>query len=272
MNLEGIIIQKTPYKDRDLIAKFLLRSGKVINLYFYGGRGGGKHNKGSILELGYMLKVTLAPRRKAIEQDIKIAKEWKLIWDAGSLRNDFHGFYYLSFLFEIAQKISLDFDSSDPDNDEHAGVFNIISNSIFYLDKSIKDGNFDLFSQAFLMLGKLNFQLGILPDYNNCQFCNIDLDKIDLIQFEPQNGGFTCRECLLREDQSIHNSKALFYELKSSTELREAMKFVMHLKFSEYYKLNSITRAQTQAVFNYFCYQFNFQPNNFKTWAVISKL
>jgi hypothetical protein len=244
MNLEGIIIQKTPYKDRDIIAKFLLRSGKVVNLYFYGGRGGGKHNKGSILELGYMLKVTLAPRRKAIEQDIKIAKEWKLIWEAGSLRTNFHGFYYLSFLFEIAQKISLDFDSSDPDNNEHAGIFNIISNSIFYLDKSIKDENFDLFSQAFLMLGKLNFQ----------------------------NGGFTCRECLLREDQSISDSRSLFNELKSSTQLREAMKFVMHLKFSEYYKLNSITRGQTQAVFNYFCYQFNFQPSNFKTWDVISKL
>jgi DNA repair protein RecO len=272
MNLEGIIIHKTPYKDRDLIAKLLLRCGKVINLYFYGGRGGGKHNKGSILELGYMLKVTLAPRRKAIEQNIKIAKEWKLIWDAGHLRADFHGFYYLSFLFEIAQMISLEYDSNDADNDEHAGVFNIISNSIFYLDKSIETGDFDLFGQAFLMLAKLNFQLGILPNYNNCQFCNIDLDKVDLMQFDPQNGGFTCKECLLREDQSIQEGKSLFNELKSSSELRVAIKFVMHLKFSEYNKLMTISRAQTSALFNYFCYQFNFQPSHFKTWSVISKL
>ncbi len=272
MNLEGILIHKTPYKDRDIIAKLLLRSGKVVNLYFYGGRGGGKHSKGSILELGYMLKVTLAPRRKAIEQEIHIAKEWKLIWDAGNLRNDFHGFYYLSFLFELAGKIALEHDPKDLENEEHKGIFNIISNSVFYLDKSIAEKKFNLFCQSFLMLTKLNFQLGILPDYNNCQFCQIDLDDIDLIKFDPQNGGFTCRECLLREDESIHQNKALFNELKSSVEFKEALKLVMHIKFSEYDKLQSISRGQTEALFKYFCYQFNFQPSDFKTWAVLCSL
>ena len=69
MQLEGILVHKAIHKERDLIGTLLLRDGTLVNLYFYGGRGGGKSQKGSILELGFMLKVKLGSRIKK-NQDI----------------------------------------------------------------------------------------------------------------------------------------------------------------------------------------------------------
>lgn len=273
MNLEGILINKTPYKERDLIGKVLLRNGKVTNLYFYGGRGGGKLNKGSILEIGHMLKVTLAPKRKKLDQDIHIAKEWSLIWEANHIRSDFHAFYLISFLFELIQKIGID-DHLDEDHDkeDHAGIFKSVSNCIFYIDKMISEKSFNLHSHLFLFLGKLSIELGIVPDFSTCLHCQCDLEQVDLMRFDPQNGGYTCRECLLQIDESISSNKQLFNELTSSTEFRKILKYSLSLKFSEIDKINITSKGLNEALFNYFCYQFHFQPSHFKTWTSLMSL
>lgn len=268
MNLEGILIHKTPYKDRDIIGKLLLRSGKTVNLYFYGGRGGGRHNKGSILEIGHMLKVTLAPRRKKLEQDILIAKEWNMVWEGSKIRTNFHALYFISFLFEFVQKIAVEFHLDDDfDKNEHEGIFKTASNSLFYLDKSITENHFNLLSHLFILLGKFSIELGIVPEFSSCQHCHTDLEKIDLMRFEPQNGGFTCSECLLQLEESISSNKQLFNELKSSNEFRKKLRNVLTLKFSEVNSVSDISRGQCDALFNYLCYQFHFQPSQFKTWT-----
>ena len=273
MNLEGILIHKTAYRDRDIIGRVLLRSGKVVDLYFYGGRGGGKFQKGSILELGYMLKITLAPKRKKGVQAMEIAKEWSLIWEAKNIRKNFHAFYLLSFFFELTGKIALDYDPEvEKQNDDQVGLFKIISNSLFYLDADSTKKELNIFDHLFMMLGKLTHELGILPNLDDCLYCQKDLSEFDLMKFEPQNGGFTCRECLLQADQSIADNKNLFNDLKASHDFRKTFKYALSLKYTEITNIEDATRGSCDALLNYFCYQFSYQKTDFKSWTLLIAL
>lgn len=272
MNLEGILIHKTNYRDRDIIGKLLLRSGKVIDVYFYGGRGGGKQQKGSILELGYMLKVTFAPKRKKGITAMDIAKEWSLIWEAKNIRKNFHAFYLLNFLFELTAKIAIGYDEdSDSHIDDQVGLFKIISNSLYHLDVACIDQSINIFDHLFAMLGKLSFELGILPDLKKCLYCHDDLEGIELLKFEPQNGGFSCADCLMSKDQS-HNDKNFIEDMKETKKLRSAFLFVLQMKFSEIETLKGMTRGNCDALFNYFCYQFNLNKLDFKSWSMVVAL
>jgi recombinational DNA repair protein (RecF pathway) len=272
MNLEGILIRKTNYRDRDIIGKLLLRSGKVIDVYFYGGRGGGKLQKGSILEIGYMLKVTFAPKRKKGITAMDIAKEWSLIWESKNIRKNFHAFYLLNLIFELTAKIAISFDEdSDEHLDDQVGLFKIISNSIFQLDRTSIDLKVNIFDHLFAMLGKLSLELGILPDLKTCLYCHESLDDFEYLKFEPQNGGFSCSECLMsKEDSSL--GKNVFEEMKDTKKLRSAFLFVLQMKFSEIESLQGISRGNCDALFNYFCYQFNLNKSDFKSWVMVVAL
>ena len=273
MNLEGILIHKTPVKERDLICKLLLRSGKTINLYFYGGQGGGKFSKGSILELGHMIKVTLSPQRKKLNTELHTVKEYTLIWDAAHIRKNYQAFYLLSLYAEIIQKIAVEEDiHQQHEFEEHQEIFKVFSNAVFCLNDSLGSENYFLYQQLFIFLTKLNFELGILPDYEQCLHCHIDLKKIDLARFEPQHGGFTCRECLLSADQFVSQDKMLFEELTSSMQLKDSLIKTLHSPYKEYARLGDISRGQCNSMFNYFCYQFEFEPSQFKTWSMLGSL
>lgn len=273
MNLEGILIHKTPFKERDIIGKLLLRSGKVVDLYFYGGRGGGKYSKGSILEVGYMLKVTLAPRRSKLETQLYTVKEYGLIWEAEKIRLNYQAFYLLSFYAEVIQKIAIEEDLDHQENiAEHEGIFKVFSNAVFCLDKSVINNDYNLYQQMFLFLAKMNHELGILPDYEQCLHCQIDLDKVQLARFEPHEGGFTCHDCLLSVDQFVSQDKVLFEELKSSMTLRNSLMIALKIKYTDYVNLGEVTRGQCNSLFNYFCYQFQMQPSHFKTWEMLASL
>lgn len=273
MNLEGILIHKTPVKERDIIGKLLLRSGKVVNLYFYGGQGGGKYSKGSILEIGHMLKVTLAPQKKKLETQLHTVKEYSLIWDASHIRKNYQAFYLLSLYAEIIQKISVEENlDNQHEFEEHQEIFKVASNAIFCLDDSVGKNLYQLYQQLFIFLTKLNFELGVLPDYEQCLHCHTSLNNIELARFEPHQGGFTCSECLLRADQFVSQDKMLFEELKSSVELKNSLVRTLKTPYKKYNQLGEVSRGQCNSMFNYFCYQFEFEPNHFKTWSMLAAL
>jgi recombinational DNA repair protein (RecF pathway) len=273
MHLEGILIHKTATKERDILAKVLLRSGKVVNLYFYGGRGGGKSGKGSILELGHMLKVTLSPQKKKLETTIHVVKEYSLLWEPAKIRLDFMAFYLLSFYCEIFLKIAVEEDlENQHDFAEHTGLFKVMSNAIYCLEDSLQKKQFVVFVQLFIFLSKLTLELGILPDYEQCLHCHIPLQEVQFARFEPNAGGFTCHDCLMQKGDFLSENQLLLEELKSSMSLRHNLITSLNCKFTDYQQITSITRGQCNAQFNYFCYQFSFQPNQFKTWVTLASL
>ncbi len=270
MNIEGIVIHKTPYKERDLICNLLLRSGKTLSVYFYGGQGGGKSQKGSILDLGAMVTVTLAPRKKKLETEVQIAKEYNLIWASRKIRDDFQAFYLSTFYFEYLGKIAISENIDDVHATDHEGLFNVLSNALFYLDSSVSKGEFNLHVQLFMFLSKLTVQLGINPDTDSCLFCATDLEKQNMFAFDAQNGGFICADCLSKQGETVSENVTLQYEYQNSVLLRRTLKNALHLPFKDYALLSGMTQGLTAAEFQYINYQLGFTPDQFNTWKMIN--
>ena len=275
MLIEGMVINKTPVKARDLIAKLLLRNGKVISVYFYGGQGGGKKQKGSLVELGHMLKIVLAPRKKHLETELAVAKEWNLVWDSHYIRKDVLAFYFMCFIFEVIGKIAINQELSELDHDhgehghnEYQGIFNVVSNALFYADKALQQNALVISDHLFIFVSKLIYQLGIVPSLSHCTYCNISLDGLPAV-FETHQGGMACGDCLRQKDQSNVENKLLQMEFSNSEGLRRQMQQALELPYQEFFKLTQTEKGMIFCLFNHLCYQFQFSPQDFKTRSML---
>lgn len=269
MHVEGMIIQKTPYKERDLICHVLLRSGKTLPVYFYGGRGGGKKSKGSFLEIGFMLKLELREQRKSMETAIFIAKECSLIWNSKEIRSDYKALCLLSFYLEMTSKIALSEDLKSRHGDEFEGLFKVVSNAVFILDQAISLKDFQLSNHLFIYLSKLILELGILPDTDHCLFCEKDLETGDLALFVPTEGGFSCHSCNANRDEFLSENRVLQANYKTDQGFRLGMKKALSISFKEYPELKPMDFTAAHALFKYINYQFGFEERNFKTWRML---
>lgn len=268
MHIEGILINKTPYKERDIICHMLLRSGRTLALYVYGGQGGGKKSKGSILELGHMLACELSPRRKNLDSEIQIVKEYKLLWNPNHIRNDFKAFYLMSFFLEFIGKISVEEDLDLPAN-EHEGLFNVLSNALFYMDKACEQKQFDSYIHLFIFLAKLSIQLGITPDTESCLFCGVGLQE-NMCLFTPQDGGFACSDCSSSKDVFLSENRLLLEEYQSSNTLRQSLELSFRMPYKEFEKIKNLPPGLVFALFQYINYQFGFSTDQFKSWEMVS--
>lgn len=270
MHVEGMIIQKTPYKERDLICHVLLRSGKTLPVYFYGGRGGGKKSKGSFIEIGFMLKLELREQRKSMDTAIFIAKEYSLIWNSNEIRSDYKALCLLSFYLELTSKIALSEDLKSGHGDEFAGLFKVISNAAFFLDQSITLKKFQIYGQLFIFLSKLTLELGILPDTDHCLFCEKGLESGDLALFIPTEGGFSCHSCNTNRDEFLSENRILQANYSVDQSFRLGLKKALSISFKEYHELKQMDFSAADALFKYINYQFGFEERNFKTWRTLS--
>ena len=253
MKYEGLVIHKTPYKERDLIVKILLRSGTLTSLYFYGGQGGGKRKKGSQLELGHMLSIETAPRKSSLDESMLVAKEWKLLWGPEHIRYDYKAYYFLSFICELTAKLS----QAESEYDDFKEIFIVTSNALFELEKSVKEKTFSLDLQIFRYLIKLSQALGICPDFKHCLYCYEDLSESGLLFFEAPNGGFSCQSCHQEESLSGEHSRHL---------QQSALK-TLQTKFSDELDIE-IRNREGKEFFHYLCFQLGMQTQNFKTYTL----
>lgn len=267
MRVEGIVLNKTPYKERDLICHLLLRSGKKISIYFYGGRGGGKKSKGSVLEVGFMLSVELAPRRKKVQSDIQIAKEHKLLWNSGVIRDDYLAFCLSCFYLEYTKKVATDIGELDDPDDEHGFLFTVLSNALFYLDESLVDKNFSLNAHLFIFLTKLSMGLGITGDVGNCVFCHSVFSKNEMCLFDSLEGGFSCVECGSRRGEFLSENQSLIQDYQTSRKLRESLRAVYQTPYKSYISIEGVSRTQVRGIFNYINYHFGLSQEQIKSWA-----
>jgi len=269
MKVEGIIIHKTPYKERDLICNVLLRSGRKLSVYFYGGMGGGKNQKGSFLEIGAMISVELADRRKKIESELYMAKEFQLIWISNHIRGNYQAFCLACFYMEYINKIAIEEHLEDGFDSDQEGIFNVLSNSLFYMDHAIVSEKFNLKSQLFLFFGKLIINLGVQPNTEACLFCEKELSDKEICLFDSQNGGFSCVECSSQRDVYLSENKLLQEEFVSSLSLKTNFKKTFTTNFKDYDQVINIDQGIIEAIYAYLNYQFGFNKENFKTWKMI---
>jgi recombinational DNA repair protein (RecF pathway) len=260
--IEGILLSKAPFQDRHLMGHLLLRSGKEIPVCFYGGQGGGAKKKSSQLELGYMLKVEL--NRSKSTSDTYSAKEWLPLWSHKNIRTNHKAFSLLCLYLEVLSKLSQSADLHDEfqDYDDHSvGLFRVLSNAEVYLEKSLEEGNFDWSWHMAVFLAKLFVETGIFPDISHCVISGLEINKGDPVHLDAQHGGFAKISELGVEDRQYSYGQG-------GNQIRELLALASKSKYSDMPTM-PWDKAFTHPLFNYFCYQYQFQMTDFKTFKML---
>ncbi len=258
MVLEGIVIHRVLYKERDLIVKLLLRNGHVGGFYVYGGMGGGKHHKPSQFEHGSMMKIHIKEQRahKVDGSDLMIASEYQRTWEPASVRHNVQAFYLTCLYFEILQKFAFPFKlgTSDYENTETEGIFSVVSNALFYLEDSLVKNKFFPEQQLSLFMIKLIFHLGIMPDTDHCNFCGTSLMESTGATFQAASGQFACLTCVAAE-----NEKGFLLRIKKGFQTR----------YADYDSLVGSTFPESDKLIQYFCHQFHLKPVELKSYKLL---
>ena len=262
--IEGLILKKSPYQERHLICHLLLRSGKKVSVIFYGGKGGGKNKKSSILEIGHMIKLEL--RRTKSTSELYNAKEWDGLWIHNNIRSNHKAFYLLCLYLEIILKLSL-FENL---HDEHAshdestkGLFRVLSNAIFFLEKKIGDQSLDTHFQLVVFLTKLLSEQGLFPDREKCVLSDMSLNDLSELVLTPEHGGFADASLVNHEDKRSQIGGA------AGKELWFLLGHIMGMKYQEIRDFSIQNKQISRILFQYFCFQFHFEETNFKSVSMV---
>lgn len=268
--IEGLLIKKILFKERDIIAHILLRSGNLQTVLFYGGQGGGVKKKSSSLELGHMLKIELSSKGKKNSAAMKSAKEYSVLWWHEKIRPCFQSFYMMCLFLEIAAKIATE--SCLEDEDENlplnAGIFNSLSNALFLLNSNplqfkqqmIDDKSIGV-QQLSFYLGKLCHTFGVFPLRDNCLFCAENIHHHKDVYFIAEQGGFSCSFCFSGTDK-----------MKIAVNDRELYLFlgrVKELKYADFSFETSMPKDLLKKLLRHFCYQLNLKENDFKSLKML---
>lgn len=254
---EGIVIHRVPYKDRDLIVKLLLRNGLVGSFYIYGGQGGGKHHKPTIFEIGSMIRIMIKDQKTRIDSsDLMISAEHQRIWEPQSIRHDIKAYYLVCLYFELIQKLVLPFHPNDPANHDHEGVFAVVSNALFYIEDSLVKKQFIPHQQLSLFMVKLLFHLGIMPDTDNCSYCQTELLNNESVVFMPANGQFACQQCTQGE-----NEKGFLLRIKMGYQT----------KYQDYQTFEGTNFSECDKLLQYFCHQYHLRPVELRSYSLLFK-
>ncbi|MBC7427427.1 MAG: recombination protein O N-terminal domain-containing protein [Bacteriovorax sp.] len=258
--IEGLVLSKVPYDERHIIANLLLRSGRKVSVVFYGGRGGGKKQKSSIIELGFMLSVELAHAKT--NSDIYHAKEWNLIWNHDLIRLNHTAFYLMCFFLEIITRVAPteNLHEVHEENVEMVGLFTSLSNALVHMEKSLKEKEFYIHSHAVVFLTKTLLHLGVFPEREHCTLCGEDLQQFNDMYLIAEEGGFACPPCM--------NARAK-YTMQSGRELWEIVGHIAHTKYSELGGLKLEYKSLPKMLFHYFCFQFHFEEKDFRTAPMV---
>ncbi|WP_408097926.1 DNA repair protein RecO [Peredibacter sp. HCB2-198] len=256
---EGLVIHRVPYKERDLIVKLLLRNGMVGSFYIYGGQGGGKSHKPSIFELGSMMRIMIKDQKTKIDSsDLMISAEHSRIWEPQSVRHDIRAFYLVCLYFELISKFSITFQpgTSDYQNLDHEGVFSVVSNALFYIEDALVKKQFEAGQHLTLFMVKLLFHLGIMPDTDNCSYCQADLLEIPGVVFMPANGQFACQNCAQGE-----NERGFLLRIKKGYQTR----------YQEYAGFLGTNFSECDKLIQYFCHQYHLRPVELRSYSLLFK-
>jgi DNA repair protein RecO len=254
--VEGILLSKIPYQEKNAIGQLLLRNGRKVSVLFYGGQSVSLKKARSPLDVGNMLKVEISGNSKNNTQSSGLYKsrEWATSWGHQKIRYHYHAFLLTSFILEVLNYSSVEEMlhkgemSSGHDLD---GIFRVGSNALYYLNEYPETS--EIFRHTAIFFGKLCQGLGVYPQLENCHFCEGPLSVENASEFFYEHGGFNCKSC------SSH----------SDTLAPVLHRFLAVLAKSKYPELYAIelprARELGQNLFNYYCYQFHLKQSDFRS-------
>ena len=253
MEIEGILLNKIQVKESDLIIKLLLRNGKIVSLYIYGGKGGGKKKKGSIFELGCLIKTNIDLRRKSSTQNIFIAKESTIEWRHEKISQNFIAYYLLCFFLEAISKVGIE-EHHDFDLEGEEKLFAIGSNIVFHLDRYATELSSLRFSFLFIFLQRVTDYLGLLPNLDHCLVCDEPIERKDTVSLSFQDGAFTHYNCA----EGKRSPKG--------REVRSSLIDSARLPLANVSELEGVDKDMCEQLFLYLCHQIELRPEQMKTW------
>ncbi len=258
MEFEGIVTGKVPYKERDLIVRAILRNGLSGSFYVYGGQGGGKKQKPTLLELGHMIKFRVKASHRKIEgAELMITESHQAVWSPQKIRFNVHAYYLMCLYFELLNKASIVFHPDDHElSTEHEGIFNVLSNSLFYIDQALAVENFKPAKHLWFFMVKLLFHLGIMPEGQNCAYCGTSLNDVSRLSFIPNEGHFACSNCFQGEN---HLGLWQRWLLAYQTSFKQIDEFF------------DVDFQDTDKLIQYFCHHYHLKPVELSSYRLLFK-
>lgn len=238
----------------------MLRNGTMGSFYIYGGQGGGKHHKPTIFELGSMVKIMIKDQKasRIDGNELMVAAESQRLWEPQNIRHNIQAFYLICLYFEILQKFSMNFSvgTSEYENNEHEGIFSVISNALFHLNDALTKNQFQAHQHLTLFMIKLLFHLGIMPETDNCSYCQTNLLEAPGVSFLPANGQFACTQCV-----SAENEKGFLFRIKKSYQTQ----------YKDYMELTGTNFQEADKLLHFFCHHFQLRPVELKTYKLLMR-
>jgi recombinational DNA repair protein (RecF pathway) len=262
--VEGILINKFPYKEKNYIGHLLLRNGMKTSVIFYGAQGGGKKHKSSILQLGYLFKVNLSLTKKG-SFELLNSKEYQEKWFHKHISDDPKAFYLLCFYCEFIEKFAaVAHEAGDLEEsfDLHQGVFRLLSNAIFNLEKVISEKRYHHELELFTFLTKALVEFGIFPRTEMCAISGEKIDGSMPIALKADAGAFALMSMMSMEDQRRADPRHGLVE-------RKALLDISSHKYGEIQNFEGVDLECCRDILEYICYQQHIHLKDFKTLAMI---
>ncbi len=263
MGLEGIVIQVIPQKERDLIARVLLREGTAIGVYVYGGMGGGKNSKPRLFEPGNMLRMELRTGKSGYtsSETLQVVAEQTLLWQASHIRHDARGFALACLYLEIILKTALPYAADNAKaTQEHGGLFNVLSNGLFHLDQALAKKDLAWEVHLILFMAKFLLHLGILPDENECVFCGCELKDEACAPLVPQQGGFCCSQCITQVEGP----------LEKESPVRALLAQAVRTHFQDWASFPMVPSAINTQLIQFWCFHFQVKLPDLTSYKMLS--
>lgn len=212
IKVKGIVIKETPYKDNDKIITILTDSiGKISCM-----AKGAKKNNSPILACSQYLVYSEFILYKS--NNFYYINSAEIVSTFYNFRVDFEK---LEEAFELTKLLSI----VVSENEDTSDILNLFLNTIYLLDKDIKDKT--LVKSIFKL--KLFCLIGFSPNFYRCNGCGQAFLKEDKIYYDYVSNAFICSNCYLVENKSryinINYSTLLAIKFVSLSNIKKVFSF-----------------------------------------------
>ena len=263
MTTEGLILDKTPFQDRHLICRLLMRSGQKISVMFYGGRGGGKKKLPSVLDLGVMVR--LHPVVGRTTGSLYKSRQWSVLWRHEGIRQCYRSFGLLCFYLEVAAKMALEGDWRREDGPRPYGqrLFSATGNALKLLEENSRRKNRSPYFESSLFLAKVLIAEGVFPEVSRCMATGGALPLDAAARLVNELGGFVGGGC-------PEGGRPSPFAPDVHAKLRRFLALAARIKYADVCEDPSIDRLCFRLLLDYGLYQFHLEEGDFRTLPILA--
>lgn len=165
---------------------------------------------------------------------------------------------------EMIAKLSLEDNLHDEHHDfdeSTLGLFRVLSNALFYLDKTLEEEKFHDVSEFVTFLSKVAIETGVFPDIRACVVSGVALDQIESVVLLAEQGGFADFSCL-----NVNERRAYDVDDKA---LLVAMRKVANLKYNELENFDYLSLSHVRSLLSFLCFQHHIERRDFKSLSLL---